>query len=492
MPTVYAFPCVPPFSGDNGGSTYKQGVSKDTITIVHYVGQPDPATQAILVAAGDNDTQDQINQQFQDYVKLYNSHTELYGRKVKVVDFNGTGKADDDTAGKADAITVATQLHAFMSWGSPNNAYLNELTARGVLCVCTTTLPRDFYLAHAPYVWGNGLPDENQAYLMRAEMICNQIAPFPTKYAGDENQNNPAAKLNGKPRSLGLIYYETTDKAYAAGEKFFEEQLAKCGVTLKDKAAYIFDTTTAQQDSQTIMSRFSTEGITSVIFVGDPVYPVFYTKAASNQQYYPEWIITGSALTDEVLFARLYDQTQWAHAFGLALLAVRGPANSGDAYTILQWATGGEPAAPGSYGVIWPTVHLTFMGLSLAGPNLTPETFRDGMFAFPKSPPNGGITKPLMSFGRQLWTWDDYNLFDDSSEIWWDPSTSGPDEFNHPGTGMYQWVNGGKRYLPGGLPKGAFPAFDKNGTVAIYDKLPASDEAPHDYDNDAAAKKGYH
>jgi hypothetical protein len=492
MPSVYAFPCVPPFSGDNGGNTYKTGVTKDTITIVHYVGPTDAASQAILAAGGDNDTEDQINQQFDQFVEFYNSHTELYGRKVKVVHFKSTGKdGKDDNAGKADAITVDTKYHAFMSWGSLNNTYLNELRSRGILCVCTTTLPKDFYLDHAPFVWGNGLPDENQAYLMRSEMICNQIAPFPAQYAGDENQTNPALKLNGKPRSFGLIYYETTDKAYAEGEKFFEQELAKCNVTLKDKAAYIFDPTTAQQDAQTIMSRFSTEGITSVIFVGDPIYPVFYTQAANQQQYYPEWVNTGSALTDTSFFARTYDQKQWAHNFGLSLLAARGPKDSGDAAALLKW-WGQAPKAPGTYGTIWPTVHETFMGLSLAGPHLDPNSFRDGMFSFPKSPPKGGITKPLMSFGRQLWTWDDYNLFDDSTEIWWDANAQGPDELNNNGTGLYRFVAMGKRYLPGGLPTGPFPAFKTDNTVLIYDKLPDQDRPPKDYADDAAAKKGYH
>src|SRR5207237_1208169 len=35
----YAPPCVPKFSGDNGGATY-QGVSGDTITILQYRGKP--------------------------------------------------------------------------------------------------------------------------------------------------------------------------------------------------------------------------------------------------------------------------------------------------------------------------------------------------------------------------------------------------------------------------------------------------------------------
>ncbi len=471
MPTLYANPCVAPFSGDNGGATYKTGVSKDTITIVQYVGQPDPTTQAVLAAGGDTDNQDQINQQFQEYIALFNKQVELYHRKVVLKVFNGTGKAADDNAGKADAITIATTIKPFMSWGAPNNAYINEINARGILCVCTTTLPKDYYLAHAPYVWGNGLPDQHQAYLMRSEMIGKQMAGAKAKFAGDP-------LLQAKTRTFGLIYYETTDKAYASGEKFFEEQLATYNVKLTDKAAYIFDTQSAQDQAQTIMSKFASEGITSVIFAGDPIYPVFYTAAATKQNYQPEWIITGSALTDTTFFARTYDKTQWAHAFGLSLLSARGPKNSGDAYTVYKWAYGKEPTAPGSYGVMYPTIFETFIGLSLAGPKLNQNTFRDGMFAFPRSPAKGGITKPLVSFGRGLWAWDDYNLYDDTTEIYWDNTAQGPDELNNNGVGMYRYIAGGRRYLPGQFETTPFKAFEPAGTVLIYDTLPAQDVAP--------------
>ncbi|HEX2851364.1 MAG TPA: hypothetical protein VHN98_12455, partial [Acidimicrobiales bacterium] len=230
------------------------------------------------------------------------------------------------------------------------------------------------------------------------------------------------------------------------------------------------------------------EGITSVIFVGDPVYPRFYTQAATQQNYKPEWIITGSALTDTTFFARLYDQSQWSHGFGLSLLTARAPKEVGDAYRLLQWEWPGKaPAAPGSFGVIYPTVWLTMVGIHLAGPHLDPNTFRDGMFKYPVSPPNGGITNGLVSWGRQLWTWDDYNLYDDSTEIWWDPNVSGPDENGNNGQGMYRYIDGGKRYLPGQFPQQPFKAFDQNGTVTIYDKLPAQDQYPQyplvDYHN---------
>jgi hypothetical protein len=65
--------------------------------------------------------------------------------------------------------------------------------------------------------------------------------------------------------------------------------------------------------------------VTTVVFLGDPVMPIYLTKAATDQNYYPEWIITGTVLTDSTALGRNYDQTQWAHAFGISSLPLRLP-----------------------------------------------------------------------------------------------------------------------------------------------------------------------
>jgi hypothetical protein len=339
------------------------------------------------------------------------------------------------------------------------------------MCVCTTTLPKDYYLSRAPYVWGNGLPDENQAYLMRAEMIGKQIAGKKAQWAGD-------ATLSVKNRNFGLIWYNTGQNAYAPGEKFFEQELAKYGIHIADNQSYIFDPGTSQDTARTIIARFKDKGVTSIIFVGDPIYPVFFTQAATNQQYHPEWIITGSALTDWTLFARTYDKQQWSHAFGLSLLYARAPKEIIDPYRIYNWQFHRGPAAKALYSVIYAYVWPTFVGIQMAGAHLTPQTFQQGMFKYPPSPAKPGVTNPLISWGRSVWGWDDYNESDDATEVWWDNAATGPDEQGNQGVGMYRYVDMGKRYLPGKLPSTPFRAFDPQNTVTYYPQLPASDKYP--------------
>ena len=84
--------------------------------------------------------------------------------------------------------------------------------------------------------------------------------------------------------------------------------------------------------------------MTSVIFSGDPVAPQSLTRAATSQDYFPEWIISGSVLTDTAAFGRTYDQRQWAHAFGVSFGAARTGVTG--AITLYKWYFGTGSARP--------------------------------------------------------------------------------------------------------------------------------------------------
>ena len=99
VPSIYAPPCVAKFSGDNGGATY-QGVTADKIKIVVYIPQEDPASGALLDAAGIDDSLDQVKATFQGYADYFQAHYETYGRKVELVFLQASG-ADADDASRA-------------------------------------------------------------------------------------------------------------------------------------------------------------------------------------------------------------------------------------------------------------------------------------------------------------------------------------------------------------------------------------------------------
>ncbi|HMC40266.1 MAG TPA: hypothetical protein VKI19_11425, partial [Acidimicrobiales bacterium] len=364
-------------------------------------------------------------------------------------------------------------------------------------------------LKWAPYVWGTGLPDETAGYLMRSEVICKELAPYAPKYAGEADLNAPAQSQ----RRFGLIWpgASTLDntQVYVSGANFFRNQLhQECGINLVDDVSFPIVDTNGPADAQTIMAHFKNDHVTTVILVADPIDPIYLTSAATKQLYFPEWFDTGSALTDESHYGRLYDPNQWKHAFGFSTLPDRVPSTLTDAYNLYNWAYHAAPPAAYWFSIDYAWVQEFFTGIQLAGPDLTPYTYQcgeppyttythsgplgsnqrvacvgkvyPGLFGYPISPTDYAqrVANVVVSFGDRFWSWDDYNLFDDGTLIWWDPSASGPDETNSNGNGLWRYVHGGKRYLLGQFPTGSQPWFDKTGTVTIFSSVPAPDRPP--------------
>src|SRR5690606_40531914 len=94
------------------------------------------------------------------------------------------------------------------------------------------------------------------------------------------------------------------------------------------------------EKARTIISQLKEAGVTTVMFLGDPVMPIYLTQAATDQDYFPEWVITGTVLTDTTSFGRRYDQQQWANAFGISSLAARLPQEQGESYRLHEWFYG--------------------------------------------------------------------------------------------------------------------------------------------------------
>ncbi|HET6875596.1 MAG TPA: hypothetical protein VFH70_12495, partial [Acidimicrobiales bacterium] len=516
MPTLFAAPCEPSYTGDNGGATYP-GVTSDTITVA--VWEPGPGGQAestaLAKAAGDTDTQAQFTQTEQDYVDLFEHHVQTYGRKIKLVPFQSSLNTADSTAAQtsecqSDATKVAKVIKAFISWGdcAGINSYEQTLASDGVLCFCSVSIPYTYYLKWAPYVWGTGLPDEEQGHLMREEMICNEIAPFPPKFAGEADLNYPLQKQ----RRFGYVWpgpsatYNTT--IYEAGSYAMWNKLKACGADMVDMAEYPILDPNGPADAETLMAKFKADHVTDVIVDEDPIDPIYLSTAADNQAYYPEWIQIGTALTDSSHESRNYDQKEWAHNFGISFLPDRVPQTSQDPYVLYQWAFHHAPPAADSYAIIEVFPFFFTLGVSLAGPDLTPRSFQcgeppytsqthsgwlgasspipcvgktyKGLFGYPISPTNytGRVANSVISCGSKLWPWDDYNMYDDGVLLWWDAKATGPDDTNQNGTGLYRYMDAGKRYLYGQLPPGDQPWFDPANTVTVFGGLPGPDVPP--------------
>jgi hypothetical protein len=473
--TVYAPPCVEQFDGDNGGAT-SPGVTGDEITIVNYIPDPalDPLTAATIEGAGADVSVETAAETIQGYVDLYSRLFETYGRRVNVETYVGTGAGDDTEAAQADAIAIA-EMDPFAVVGGPTQAFTvfgTELASRGIICgpVCALATPEAVAEDYRPYLWSTG-PTPDQAAALAAEAIGNLAGPGPAELAGDE-------ALRSQDRVYGLLHYDNPDGDYESSNEAFVEQLADNGIELDTDIEFTLDLARAQENARTVISRLKDAGVTTVLYTGDPLMPASFTKEATAQDYFPEWILGSSVLMDTTLFARQTDQQQWRNGFGIQLTGARGERSTNGAFRIWDWAYGGSPPN-NTANVLEPPLRWMFTGIHLAGPELTPETFRDALFRYPVS--GGGPTEPQISRGEHgVWPELDWGGVDDVALIWFDPETTGEDEVGNEGTGMYRYANGGERYTFGNLPTSIEEAglFDVDSSVTVFDRVPPEDEAP--------------
>jgi hypothetical protein len=473
VPDFFAQPCMAPFTGDNGGAT-DTGVTADEITIVYYEGQEgDPIIQYITDAVAVDDTNpqqfDTMNHLIDYYeTYFYETYFELYGRKVNLITYEGTGGSTDDVAARADAARIAEEYQPFVVLGGPALAsgFADELAAREIMCIgCTPGQPDQFYVDRDPYVWAlDGSQAQKQAHAV--EMITKQLIGKNATHAGDE--------FVDQPRTFGLLYLESSAASKDLADQYVAAMDA-AGAPFAEVVSYALDPATIQNTASQAISKLKAAGVTTIVFSGDPVAPRDFTKEATAQEYFPEWFISASGLVDTNAFARTYDQQQWAHAFGVTQGAVRTDPTAFGYYAIYQWFNGEPPPADGTLGVIQPNPALFFAVAQAVGPNLTHETWKEALFAGTGT--KKAISQPFLSWGEGLWPSADYNGVDDATEFWWDPTATGPDEIRKDGTGMYQFVDGGTRYLPGEWPS-EDKLFDPDGAVAIYTTPPPGEEPP--------------
>jgi hypothetical protein len=468
IPTVYAPPCVPVSSGRNGGST-GPGVSATTITVVYYIAPPGDLASAIEGAAGTPATNTATAQ---NYVAMFNKIMPLDGRKVVLVPYDATGDSDDAVAARADAIRVAQQIHAFASLGGPAQtpAYEDELARLHVLCLsCGLGATYTSYQADSPYLWGL-LPTPDTLLNEALRYVFTQLENRDAIYAGE-------AGFRKHKRVFALVHYDQQPPVYTSLTAELTREITQAHLKLALNESYLLDLSELPSEAATIAEHLKRVGASTVIFAGDPIMPIYLTKACDQIGYYPEWVITGTVFTDTSTLGRLYDQKEWAHAFGVSSLAVPTPIQLGDAYRLYHWYYGVDPPAPMTAPVLLPPIEELFDGIELAGAHLTAQTFAGGLFRYP--PTGGGPTTPLEAYGDQgAPPQPSYATPADYTFIWYDAAAKGTDEEGVEGSGMVRYVAGGRRYPATGGPSAEIPMFKAAGSVMTYQTYPAGGRPP--------------
>lgn len=408
----YSPPCIL-FEGDNGGAT-STGVTKDTITVTARTGNVPSlfaTVGSIVKNAGVKDGPEDIRRTTQTFIDYFNKKFQLYGRQVKLVEYKGVGDQLAEFLGanpegaQADALSAAQEQHSFADITALTTPYAEGLARQKVLALPPVHMSRRWYREHAPYAWGV-LVDCNRLVDTLVDWVVKRVLGHPARYAGDP-------QFRTKDRTIGLLVPE--QPWYQECAKDGLKQIEAAGFKFAHQINYPLDFNRMSTDAVSIIAQMKAKGITTMACVCDPILPLFLSGQATQQGYFPEWIVAGTALTDVDILGQIYDKEQWKHAFGLSFLSdvYRGP--KAESYRAYKTIRNDEPAFVAD--VLYYPVLMLFLGIHLAGPNLTPESFQQGMFNYP---PTVGETG-LWSFGP-----DDYTATDDAREMYFDPVQISP------------------------------------------------------------------
>jgi hypothetical protein len=477
--SLYMPPCANWLSHDNGGAT-ADGVTGNKVLVIRWLGQLDDATKAILQAYKLADDDATVKRAYDALFNYSNFHYETYGREVVYEDYNASAVSTNDEAMIADAAQIADKHPFAVIEGNPAAAMptvlARELNARGILCMCTTSLSQQFYNEN-PLVIPSGLPTGTDYCNFAAEYVGKRLAGKDAVYAGDEL--NPLQHFKTKPRVFGLIYLNgSMGKVDPEGERIrsaCESAFAQYGVSFAKQIGYLYDPGRNQNDVTNMIAQMKDAGVTTIIPIVDPLSPILITPEATKQTYFPEWFVTGTGLSDTTTAARLYDQNQWKHAFGMTPLWVSWTdRKNGTGYKEYHDARRDDP--DGSEGVLIEIyrarVQTLFRGIHMAGPILTSDSWRQGLFSYPPTPSGGGTSALPYVFSTPASPPD----IKDFAEVYYDPSASGPDERNQNGSGMMMKTDNGARYQLGQWPADD-PHIGQN-PLAVSDNPPGGGDPP--------------
>lgn len=461
-------PCVKAWQkGANNGGATAQGVTKDEIRVVVLIGDEErdlaPSNGGIrdyAIGANGIETNAII-----DHNAIYAKYFQTWGRTVTFDFLRATGT--DETAQRADAL-AALDKRPF-----------------AILCMACQVAGSGGGTVFSAAVAGRGVPanplpptpEESAAPSLRyaAEFAAKSLAGKKAEHAGDE-------ALKTEPRKFGVLYDDSPAGPDIAD---FSTTFEKYGGKESDVVLIPFTVPTdptqvsnaAQEMAPTLATKLKSEGVTTVVpFLAPTTAMISLTKAATSQQYFPEWL--AGPFHDLDFYARSYDQEQWAHAFGNVWFPPWVEDRSDPILGQFQWFWGDDQGtySPGADSLL----RTLYTAIHIAGPNLNAKTYDAALSAFP---PVGGAYSDMV-VALEVNYAEPRGLAPRWATAlgFWSPTTTGPSQIiNLQGTGKWLYLDEGKRYLPGKFPKGDLPFFETQGAIATFPTLPASDQPSTKY-----------
>ncbi len=187
-----------------------------------------------------------------------------------------------------------------------------------------------------------------------AEQKQDHVVEFVSKQLAGKNAEFAGDALAGTPRKFGLVYIDRAGRSSAELADRLRRPDGGRRAPLAETIPYALDPATIQQTALQIITRLKAAGVTTVIFSGDPVAPRDFTREATAQDYFPEWVLAAR-------HARRHDGVRpHVRPGAVAARVRRHPAQRAHAargqrlLALYEWFNGTTPPADDSVGVDQP------------------------------------------------------------------------------------------------------------------------------------------
>jgi hypothetical protein len=450
-------PCIAYWRGDNGGATAK-GVTRDHV----YVAVPTP---------------NGYKQEYDALFRFFNARFQFYGRKLVPqyctpaagADSQGSGDSNRQGADAAGAATgCGTGIKPFAStfYQFNNGRYYNQQMAcryKTVTVASYTPYDSTYLNACAGYLFQYPMVSEEMFGQLGA-WACARLVGRDARWAvGSTAPGRPA--LNEKSRTFGIFlapYYADDPVARSTALRRLTDRLRACGAEVPSSRIIINPVTETQPgqaldptSANTAIAKMKQADVSTIFCLCGIFAYGSLARAAATNSYQPEWIGSTFGILDQYggLVVSAAPSDQLAHLFGLSfqprwLHPALEPYNQ-------AFQEGDPTLSPGtssSQAVYFTQVYrpllLLASGIQMAGPRLTPETFRDGLrkTRFPNP-----VTK--LQAGTVGLAPDGYSFTRDATEWWWSNTAQGPYSDDAGAKGALCYVAGGARHR-GTWPRG--------------------------------------
>ncbi|HYI62030.1 MAG TPA: hypothetical protein VEW93_09530 [Acidimicrobiales bacterium] len=415
-PQVEGDPYSPPcftFRGDNGGATAK-GVSEDGITVT-YRQTPEPNVLSVLAGLMGiefNETPEDFRRTTEGLVDYFNANFEMYGRRMVFESFEGNGSLVTELVGGGqedaanDGLQAGVEHAAFADITAVTQPYAEALAREETIGFGAPYMSREWFTSRRPYAWSIATD-------------CSVVAEAASAYSIDRLLDRPAifaeGALKDRPRKIAVI--APNNPEYQRCAEAGLDILADAGKEIDFVTDYVLDLGRIPNQAKSISAQIVSRDITTISCFCDPFMVLSLAQEIESQNLQPEWIATGTGFVDLDLIGQgLANQTdQWDRAFGVSPLAEQLPQGESAGYRAYKSVRDDEPSL--AVDVLYYQLYQLALGIQMAGPELTPETFETGLFSFPAASGPAG-------------TWDyfpeSYTPITDLREIWWDPDLVSP------------------------------------------------------------------